>query len=333
MDAQKNANGSGSVEKKVVVPLLVLATILAGMLSPMQSAVNGQVGKELGDGNASAVVSFGSGLVVMAIIILARKSTRQQFASIPSKMASKHLPWWNWIAGCCGAMVVFSEGASASVLGVATFQTTLISGMVISGLLCDRFGIGVPVKQPFNFPRILGAILAVVATVLVVLPNWQAPKVVALAILPFLAGLLAGWQPAGNSAVANETGSMLVSITWNFIVGFSILGLALLVRVMMGAVQFHLPSAWWMYLGGPLGLLSIALMALLVRGLGLLLLGLASTAGQLIGSVLIDWLVPQLGAHVYMFTVLGAVVALIGAGIAMIPSAKKKVTVDDLETH
>lgn len=333
MDAQKNANGSGSVEKKVVVPLLVLATILAGMLSPMQSAVNGQVGKELGDGNASAVVSFGSGLVVMAIIILARKSTRQQFASIPSKMASKHLPWWNWIAGCCGAMVVFSEGASASVLGVATFQTTLISGMVISGLLCDRFGIGVPVKQPFNFARILGAVLAVVATVLVVLPSWQAPKVVALAILPFLAGLLAGWQPAGNSAVANETGSMLVSITWNFIVGFSILGLALLVRVMMGAVQFHLPSAWWMYLGGPLGLLSIALMALLVRGLGLLLLGLASTAGQLIGSVLIDWLIPQLGAQVYLLTVLGAVVALIGAGIAMIPSAKKKVTVDELETH
>ncbi|GAX02525.1 membrane protein [Secundilactobacillus pentosiphilus] len=333
MDAQKNVNGSGSVEKKVVVPLLVLATILAGMLSPMQSAVNGQVGKELGDGNASAVVSFGSGLVVMAIIILARKSTRQQFASIPSKMAARHLPWWNWIAGCCGAMVVFSEGASASVLGVATFQTTLISGMVISGLLCDRFGIGVPVKQPFNFARILGAILAVVATVLVVLPSWQAPKVVALAILPFLAGLLAGWQPAGNSAVANETGSMLVSITWNFIVGFSILGLALLVRVMMGAVQFHLPSAWWMYLGGPLGLLSIALMALLVRGLGLLLLGLASTAGQLIGSVLIDWLIPQLGAQVYLLTVLGALVALIGAGIAMIPSAKKKVTVDELETH
>ncbi|HBF73833.1 MAG TPA: hypothetical protein DDW71_01045 [Lactobacillus sp.] len=333
MDAQKNANGTNSVEKKVVVPLLVLATILAGMLSPMQSAVNGQVGKELGDGNASAVVSFGSGLVVMAIIILARKSTRKQFASIPSKMASRHLPWWNWIAGCCGAMVVFSEGASASVLGVATFQTTLISGMVISGLLCDRFGIGVPVKQPFNFPRILGAILAVVATVLVVLPSWQAPKVIALAILPFLAGLLAGWQPAGNSAVANETGSMLVSITWNFIVGFSILGLVLLVRVLMGMTQFHLPSTWWMYLGGPLGLLSIALMALLVRGLGLLLLGLASTAGQLIGSVLIDWLIPQLGSQVYLLTVVGALVALIGAGIAMIPSAKKEVSTNELETH
>ncbi|KIO95175.1 putative inner membrane protein [Levilactobacillus brevis] len=74
-----------TTEKTVIVPLLLIATIFAGMLSPMQSAVNGQVGKQLGDGNASAVISFGSGLVVMAIVILARKSTRQQFSSIPKK--------------------------------------------------------------------------------------------------------------------------------------------------------------------------------------------------------------------------------------------------------
>lgn len=321
---------TNKAEKTVVIPLLVLCTILAGMLSPMQSAVNGQVGKLMNDGNASAVVSFGSGLVVMAIIILARHSTRKQFASIPSKIKSHKIPWWNWLAGCCGAMVVFSEGASASVLGVATFQTTLISGMVISGLACDRLGIGVDVKQPLSFARVLGAILAIAATILVVLPNWSAPKVVALAILPFLAGLLAGWQPAGNSAVAEETGSMLVSITWNFIIGFCVLGAALAVRLMMGQLTFIFPNHWWMFLGGPLGLLSIALMALLVRGLGLLLLGLASTAGQLIGSLLIDWLLPQFGSQIYLVTILGALVALVGAGIAMIPSAKKDVDVGTL---
>lgn len=45
---------------KVSVPLFMLATVLAGMLSPMQSAVNGQLGKFLGDGNACAVISFAS---------------------------------------------------------------------------------------------------------------------------------------------------------------------------------------------------------------------------------------------------------------------------------
>lgn len=62
----------------------MLATILAGMLSPMQSAVNGQLGHWLQDGNACAVISFASGLVVMFFIIIARKETRQQFASIPT---------------------------------------------------------------------------------------------------------------------------------------------------------------------------------------------------------------------------------------------------------
>ncbi len=58
-----------------------------------------------------------------------------------------------------------------------------------------------------------------------------------------------------------------------------------------------------MYLGGPLGLMSIGLMAILVRGLGLLMLGVASTAGQLLGSVLIDVLIPSLGNSVYPLSV------------------------------
>ncbi len=177
----------------------MLATILAGMLSPMQSAVNGQLGHWLQDGNACAVISFASGLVVMFFIIMARKETRQQFAAIPSLIKNRKVPLWNWFAGLCGAMVVFSEGASASALGVATFQTALISALLLSGLLCDRFGIG--------------ALFAVIATIFVVSPQWHSTSFILLAILPFLAGLLAGWQPAGNAKVAEATGSMLVSIT------------------------------------------------------------------------------------------------------------------------
>lgn len=309
---------------KASVPLFMIATVLAGMLSPMQSAVNGQLGHFLGDGNACAVISFASGLVVMFFIIIARKSTREQFASIPSLIKSRKIPLWNWFAGLCGAMVVFSEGASAKDLGVATFQTALISALILSGLLCDRFGIGVKEKKPFTLQRISGAILAIIATVFVVMPQWQSPHLLVLAILPFLAGLLAGWQPAGNSAVGEATGSMLVSITWNFIVGFTVLTIALVIRMALGYVSFELPTQWWMYLGGPLGLMSIALMAILVRGIGLLLLGVASTAGQLLGSVLIDLAIPALGNTVYTLTIIGTLFALAGAVVTAIPSKQER---------
>ena len=79
-------------KNKYSTPLLMLATILAGMLSPMQSAVNGQLGHWLQDGNACAVISFASGLVVMFFIIIARKETRQQFASIPTLICGIGLP-------------------------------------------------------------------------------------------------------------------------------------------------------------------------------------------------------------------------------------------------
>lgn len=59
--------------KNLSTPFLMLATVLAGMLSPMQSAVNGQLGHILKDGNASAVISFASGLVVMFFIIMSKK--------------------------------------------------------------------------------------------------------------------------------------------------------------------------------------------------------------------------------------------------------------------
>lgn len=187
-------------KNKYSTPLLMIATILAGMLSPMQSAVNGQLGHWLQDGNACAVISFASGLVVMFFIIMARKETRQQFAAIPSLIKNKKVPLWNWFAGLCGAMVVFSEGASASALGVATFQTALISALLLSGLLCDRFGIGVDEKKFFTPWRITGALFAVIATIFVVSPQWHSTSFILLAILPFLAGLLAGWQ-AGSPLV------------------------------------------------------------------------------------------------------------------------------------
>ncbi|EIJ0292267.1 DMT family transporter, partial [Escherichia coli] len=167
-------------KNKYSTPLWMLATILAGMLSPMQSAVNGQLGHWLQDGNACAVISFASGLVVMFFIIMARKETRQQFAAIPSLIKNRKVPLWNWFAGLCGAMVVFSEGASASALGVATFQTALISALLLSGLLCDRFGIGVDEKKYFTPYRIIGALFAVIATIFVVSPQWHSTSFILL---------------------------------------------------------------------------------------------------------------------------------------------------------
>ncbi|MDJ1133573.1 DMT family transporter [Streptomyces iconiensis] len=305
--------------------LLVVATVLAGTLSPLQSTVNGALGKEIGDGNAAAVISFGSGLILMFLIVFARRTTRRQALALPRLIRGGEVGWWNYLAGLCGGAVVLSEGIAVGALGVAVFQIALICGMVISGVVCDRFGVTSEVKQPVSPPRLLGAVLAVAATTLAISPALHVPGAVALAVLPFAAGLLAGWQPAGNAAVARSSGSMLVSIGFNFLVGFTVLLVGYLVRLATGSGHFALPDAWWMYTGGALGLLSIAFMALLVRGLGLLLLGLSSVAGQLLGSLILGAVSPSLGEDVHLATIGGTVLALVAAGIAMIPARSTKV--------
>ena len=62
--------------------------------------------------------------------------------------------------------------------------------------------------------------------------------------------------------------------------------------------------------------------------MGLLMLGVASTAGQLLGSVLIDVLIPSLGNSVYLVTIIGTLFALVGncyhySGIQNLETMKK----------
>lgn len=308
---------------KVSTGIFVIATMLAGTLSPMQSAVNGEAGKFMNDGHASAVISGSGAFILMAIMVLSRKETRQQFLAIPKVMRSHTIPVWNWFAGLVGAMVIFSEGVAVSTLGVAIFQTSLIAASVLSCLLCDRFGIGVEEKKFFTAKRIVGAIIAITAAMVVVSPQWEQPHYIILAILPILAGLGAGWQPAGNSTVAKATGSMTTAIAWNIVVGYSVLLIPFIFRLIIGDIHLNLPDHWWMYLGGPLGCSSIACMAFLVRGIGLLLLGIASTAGQLIGSVIIDLAFPSLGHEVYTSTFIGIALTLAGTIIVALPEKKK----------
>lgn len=318
--------------RETATALLVVATVLAGALGPMQAAVNGQLGKTIDDGHAAALISFATGLVLMAVVVLSRASTRRQALAVPGHIKNRTIPWWNYLAGLCGAVIVLSEGVTVGVLGVATFQISLMSGLVISGVVCDRLGVTASVKQPLTAPRLIGAVLTIVATIIVISPSFSVPNAIFLALLPFVGGLLAGWQPAGNAAVADVSGSMLVSIGWNFLVGFTALLVAYLVRAVTTGVTFQLPSEWWMYLGGPLGLLSIALMALLVRHLGLLLLGLASVAGQLLGSLALDAALPSLGHAIHAATIIGTFVALVAAGIGMIPSRKHAQTLPEVSS-
>ncbi|MGS9646381.1 DMT family transporter, partial [Salmonella enterica subsp. enterica serovar Infantis] len=83
---------------------------------------------------------------------------------------------------------------------------------------------------------------ALIATNFFVSPQWHKTTFILLAILPVFAGLLAGWQPAGTSKVAEATGSQLVALTWNILAGFCVQGAALAIPPAFGPVTIQIPA-------------------------------------------------------------------------------------------
>jgi len=74
------------------------------------------------------------------------------------------------------------------------------------------------------------------------------------------------------------------------------------------------PSSWWLYLGGPIGIVFISLAAVLVRVHGVLVLGLCTVSGQLGAALVLDRLVDPSGLGA--LTLAGSALALLGVVVA-----------------
>ena len=79
---------------------------------------------------------------------------------------------------------------------------------------------------------------------------------------------------------------------------------------------------WWLYAGGPLGVVFIAVGAAVVRYTGVLLLGLGMIAGQVTGALVIDLLVPAAAGRPGWNTVAGSLLALLAVVIAVLPGRR-----------
>jgi transporter family-2 protein len=295
---------------------------VCGSLVALQSRINGELGRELGDGYLAAFISFGSGFVILAVIALAIPGTRRGVSGIARSIRSGATPWWYAVGGAAGALFVLSQGLTAAILGVALFTVATVTGQTLSGLIVDHYGVGTMRPKPITRFRIVGAALAVIAVIFSVLPEAQLGIAPWVLILPLLAGLSLGWQQAVNGQIREISGSPLTATFYNFFVGATILGVVLAVHAVLAGLPSQLPSNPWLYVGGAIGIVFVVGYAIVVRFTGVLLLGLGAIAGQLAASVAFDVLVPVAGKPLTWTTLVGTLVTLIAIGIASIPSRK-----------
>ena len=311
--------------------------VAAGLAIPLQGRINGALGARLGDGIAAAVVSFSTGLVLMILVSLVLPRGRAGLASIAPAVRERKFPPYYVLAGGIGALFVFAQSFTVGLLGVALFTVSTVTGQTVSGLLVDRLGLGPGGKKAVTGIRIIGCVLTIAAVAWAVSPRFggapgtAAPgtggpagggdpaQLILPLLLPVLAGFLMSFQQAMNGTATMHYGTPIAATLVNFVAGTCVLWVAWLIKVALAGTGNPLPGEWWYYLGGPMGCVFIGLGALLVRSLGVLVTGLGMIAGQLLGSLGLDLLVPAPGSIVAVPTVLGTLLTLVAIVIATLP--------------
>lgn len=311
----------------------VLAAFAIGVLIAGQSRVNGELGHQLGDGLVAATISFGTGLVFLLLLYVTvprvRGGLRQVRAALRPDGTGPRLRIWQCLGGVAGAYLVTTQSITVGVLGVAVFTVAVVAGQSMSSLVVDRLGLGPGGVKPITVPRVAGGLLALGAVLLAVSDELGTPGTLLLAALPALAGIGTAWQQAVNGRVGAAAidpelprqgiSNALVAALINFVVGTVVLLLALAVDLLLRGLPEALPSNPVLYVGGLCGVAFITLSAAIVPRTGVLLLGLGSVAGQLVGAMALDLLLPSEKVELGVGTVAGTSLALVAIVVAALP--------------
>lgn len=294
----------------------VAASVVAGVGMAGQARLNGELGARLGDGVAATLASTTVGLVLLLVAVPLLPAGRRGLRLVHAAVRTDGLRWWHFAGGVSGALFVASQGISVGSLGVAVFTVAAVGGTAVGSLAVDRFGLGPSGRHPITPTRVGGAVACVGAVAVAGRGSWGGTPV--LVLLPLAAGAAIAVQAALNGRVGAVAGSPWPPTLVNFVVSTTTLVLALAVR---GGPAGHLPAEPLLYLAGLIGIGVIAVATLAVRHIGVLVFGLASVAGQLLGAVLIDALTP--GHRPSLTTYAGAAITFLALAVAARPRANR----------
>jgi bacterial/archaeal transporter family-2 protein len=306
---------------------LDIIAFLSATLIAFQARVNGELSHLLGNPIQAATVSFGSGLIVIALIGIFNRGMRQGLVGIKRGIAEGGLKRWNLFAGMLGGIFVAIQTNTVTIIGVAVYSVASIAGQTASSLIVDALGLAGGAKKTITFRRIFASLITVSAVLVSV---WDRIDAKDLSLVPValagLAGAIVGIQRALNGKINIYSGQHWTTSLLNFIMGtaFLLLLTALLIPVGRYELQPLPPTPWWIYTGGVLGVIYIAYSASIVQQLGVLASTLLSVGGNLFGALLIDWLFPAAGVQVSIWLVSGICLSFLGVIVGGVSSQQQK---------
>ena len=138
---------------------LALAVLAGGML-PVQAAVNARLARVVGGPVWAAAVS---GLVLTVVLVVVASAAGR---GGPRLSGLDALPWWAWIGGLCGAILLWATTAIAPTLGAGSMIALVMTGQVLGSLALDSFGLLGFATEPLSIRRSIAGALLVIGAIL-----------------------------------------------------------------------------------------------------------------------------------------------------------------------
>ena len=294
---------------------LDLLAALSGVLIALQARANGGLSASINNSLEAALVSFGSGLVIIVVIAIFNSSIKEGISNLRAAVARGDIARWKLFAGALGGSFVAIQTQIVPLIGVAIFSVASIAGQTAMSLVVDRIGLTGGGKKAITGRRISAAMLTVVAVLVSVLDRIDAKNLSMLAVVAgCVAGVVVGVQRALNGEINEYSQQSYTTSLLNFITGTSLLILVILIGVATHRSNFvALPAGpWWIYTGGVIGVIYIAFTSTIVQHVGVLTFTLFSVGGQLVGSLVIDLVSPTDGVHISTYLITGIVMTYAG---------------------
>lgn len=292
-----------------LTPLTFLIVfVLAGCASALQSQANGQLTIHLGNGVLAAAWSFTTAFTLLCCIMLGSSKARAGLRHLPVALRSGALPWWALPSGVLGGIYITCQSIASALVGVALFAIGMVAGQVSNGLLVDRIGLGPVGRVPLTMNRVGGAALALFAVALAATGKVQVADIPPFAaVLAVLAGAFVAVQQALNGRVSVAAGNPITATWVSFAFGTVVVWLGALAALAAGAkLQVPADGPWWMFFGGPLGVMFVIVASWAVPRIGVLVFGLIVIAGQLTAALVLDIVSPLAAAGVPVLVFVGA---------------------------
>lgn len=136
--------------------------IVVGMLMASQTAINAELGRDLGSPLHASLVSFTVGTILLFILVGVKEKGYEKI-----KLAvGTNKPKWIWLGGILGGSYVLGTVSLVPKLGNGTVILLALVGQMLISLIIDHFGLLGAKRNKIILAQIIGTIIMIIGVLL-----------------------------------------------------------------------------------------------------------------------------------------------------------------------